>query len=385
MSDKTSSPDEINNRPVIGILTNALSNWLGDNITIDSKKAKSYLPAAYVNWIENSGARVVPIQYTATRPIILSYLTQLNGVIICGDLSPVNYATMDKDTPIDTNILRWAHSEFIIFQWAKKQNNLGKYFPVLGIGMGYEELIFMNLMPKYYSIAIKEKIKFIKNKINQEWAYSADRSGHNPNKPSDEMVKASDVYMATPLTLTDTPGIFGSKISEADKKLWAKKPVCYTTPGWAMNAKSKKIDKIKEFLEINSIVKHRKSKTEYINMYSFKEYPFYGMAFHPEAVIYSWIEKKIPQTDVAVNFSLKMSEIFVNECRKNLTQLSSNKILIYNYTLFSSEKVLKILYPEKWQTMQLKKHFTNSYFFGLTYHTHKTAKKNKKGKPISQE
>ena len=52
MSDKTSSPDEINNRPVIGILTNALSNWLGDNITIDSKKAKSYLPAAYVNWIE---------------------------------------------------------------------------------------------------------------------------------------------------------------------------------------------------------------------------------------------------------------------------------------------------------------------------------------------
>ena len=161
----------------------------------------------------------------------------------------------------------------------KKQNNLGKYFPVLGIGMGYEELIFMNLMPKYYSIAIKEKIKFIKNKINQEWAYSADRSGHNPNKPSDEMVKASDVYMATPLTLTDTPGIFGSKISEADKKLWAKKPVCYTTPGWAMNAKSKKIDKIKEFLEINSIVKHRNRKRNisiciHLKNIHFMEWPF---------------------------------------------------------------------------------------------------------------
>ena len=23
-----------------------------------------------------------------------------------------------------------------------------------------------------------------------------------------------------------------------------------------------------------------------------KEYPFYGMAFHPEAVIYSWMEKQ---------------------------------------------------------------------------------------------
>jgi hypothetical protein len=371
MSDKTSSPDEINNRPVIGILTNALSNWLGDNITIDSKKAKSYLPAAYVNWIENSGARVVPIQYTATKPIILSYLTQLNGVIICGDISPLNYATLKKGTQFNTNILRWAHSEFIIFQWAKKQNNLGKYFPVLGIGMGYEELIFMNLMPEYYS-------EFTNSK--SVWADLP--AGY---KPTDELVKASDTYRATPLTLTDTPGIFGSKISKADRKLWATNPVCYTTPGWTMNAKSKKIDKLKEFLEINSIVKEQKSKAEYINIYSFKEYPFYGMAFHPEAVIYSWIEKEIPQTDVGVEFSLKMSEIFVNECRKNLTQLTSNKILIYNYTLFSSEKVLKILYPEKWQTMQLKKHFTNSYFFGLTYHTHKTAKKNKKGKPISQE
>ena len=370
MSDKTSSPTDINNRPVIGILTNALSNWLGDNVALGSRRAKSYLPAAYVRWIENSGARVVPIQYTATKPVLFSYLTQMNGVIICGDISPINYATVSKDTKIETEVLRWMRAEFSIFQWAKKQNNLGNYFPILGIGMGYEELIFMNLMPNYYSkvSGSKSAMDFTEEQI-----------------PSNEMVKAADTYWAAPLTLTDTPGIFGSKISKKDQKLWATKPVCYTTPGWAMNTKGKKIDKIKEFLEINSIVKHKKLKTEYINIYSFKEFPFYGMAFHPEAVIYSWVEKMIPQTDIGVDFSHKMSEIFVNECRKNLTQLTSNKILIYNYTLFSPNKVLKILYPENWQTMQLKKHFTNSYFFGLTYHTHKTAKKPKKGKPVSDE
>jgi len=371
MSYKTSSSTAINNRPVIGILTNALSNWLGNDIALDSKRAKSYLPAAYVNWIENSGARVVPIQYTATKPVIFSYLAQINGVIICGDLSPANYATMKKGTTFDTNILRWAHSEFIIFQWAKKQNNLGNYFPILGIGMGYEELVFMNLMPKYYS-------KF--SDLKSEWSDILDAY-----KPTDELVRASDTYWASPLILTDTPGIFGSKISKAKQKLWATKPVCYTTPGWALNVKSKKIYELKEFLEINSIVKDRKLKTEYINIYSFKEFPFYGMAFHPEAVIYSWVEKMIPQTDIGVDFSHKMSEIFVNECRKNLTQLSSNKILIYNYTLFSSNKILKLLYPENWQTMQLKKHFTNSYFFGLIYHSHKTAKKPKKGKRGSDE
>ena len=94
MSDKPSM--EINNRPVIGILTMALSNWLGDNIAINSERVKSYLPAAYVRWIENSGARVVPIQYTLTKPILDSYLSQINGVIICGNISPINYKKINK-------------------------------------------------------------------------------------------------------------------------------------------------------------------------------------------------------------------------------------------------------------------------------------------------
>ena len=362
MNDKTKRKDDINDSPVIGILTLPLSNWLGDNIALDSRRAKSYLPAAYVRWIENSGARVVPIQYTMTKPILLSYLTQINGVIICGDISPINYAKMDHNTKIETEVLRWAKAEFAIFQWAKQQNNLGNYFPVLGIGMGYEEMIFMNMMPNYY-------MKITNSKSAMDF--------DDEDTPQDEMVKASDVYWASPLKLTNTPGIFGQDISKEDQKLWSKKPVCYTTPGWAMNVKGKKISKIKEFLEINSITKHKKLKTEYINLYSFKEFPFYGMAFHPEAVIYSWVEKMIPQSDVSTDFSHKMSQIFVNECRKNDTQLTSNKILIYNYTLFSPNKVLKILYPENWQTMQLKSHFTNSYFFGMVHHTHKTAKKHK--------
>ena len=37
MSSKTST--EINNEPVIGILTLPLSNWLGDNIALDSRRA----------------------------------------------------------------------------------------------------------------------------------------------------------------------------------------------------------------------------------------------------------------------------------------------------------------------------------------------------------
>ena len=114
MSSKTST--SVNNQPVIGILTIPLSNWLGDNIAIDSERAKSYLPAAYVRWIENSGARVVPIQYTLTNPIMDSYLAQVNGVIICGDISPVNVSNIKPDTQIEMNVIRWAKAEFHIFE-----------------------------------------------------------------------------------------------------------------------------------------------------------------------------------------------------------------------------------------------------------------------------
>ena len=74
-----------------------------------------------------------------------------------------------------------------------------------------------------------------------------------------------------------------------------------------------------------------------------------------------------------------MSPIFVvpqaNFCLILLFLLLNHQsILIYNYTLFSPTKVLKILYPENWQTMQLRKHFTNSYFFGLTKHVQNTKK-----------
>jgi len=193
--------------------------------------------------------------------------------------------------------------------------------------------------------------------------------------PSDEMVKMADKYLASPFVLNNTPGIFEKGISKDEMKLFASDNVCYTTPGWAMNSKGNKIKKITDFLEINSLGKNKKTRKNYINAYSFKDFPFYGMAFHPEAVIYSWVEETIPQTDIGVRFSQKMSEMFVNECRKNLTQLSSNKILIYNYTLFSPAKVLKILYPQSWQTMQLRKHFTNAYFFGLTRHEQKTLSK----------
>jgi len=350
MNISAENSKNINNKPVIGILTIPLSSWFADGIIHDSKKIKSYLPAAYDRWIENSGCKVVPLQYTLAKPILISELMQVNGVIICGENGAINYFDLHKDAVIDNETIRWMKAAFTIFEFATKENHQNRYFPLLGIGSGYEELFFMATRPNYY-----KKLSTIENSM----------TFNEDEKPDNELVILSDKTILQPLSLTKTPGNFGLHISDKDKKIWSKTKVCYNTSGFGLNAKA-----FPDFLEINAKVRNAKYNNEYVSIYSFKELPFYGFCFHPEAVLYDWSDSEMDKKnmDVDVDFSKKMSEFFVNECRKNFAKLLSKKILIYNYTLYSPEGVLKILYPKNWESVQFKKHFSQLYLFGEVKH-----------------
>ena len=162
MSDKTST--SINNRPVIGILTIPLSNWLAssDSIGIDSDQAKSYLPAAYVRWIENSGARVVVegigdhgCEYmTGGRAVILGETGRNFGAGMSGGIAYVynpkgsfikkcNDSTFELEDLVikeDINELKELISnhykytkssvaEKILLNWTKEVKNFSKVMP----------------------------------------------------------------------------------------------------------------------------------------------------------------------------------------------------------------------------------------------------------------
>ena len=63
--------NHLNETPVIGILTIPISKWVtGDQkLILKSKHLKSFIPNAYIQWLESAGAQVVPIQYNLTKPI----------------------------------------------------------------------------------------------------------------------------------------------------------------------------------------------------------------------------------------------------------------------------------------------------------------------------
>ena len=72
---------EINYRPIIGILAQELSSslepWYGDNYT-------SYIGAAYVKYIEQAGARVVPVLINQTDEYYDTIFKSTNGLLIPG-------------------------------------------------------------------------------------------------------------------------------------------------------------------------------------------------------------------------------------------------------------------------------------------------------------
>ena len=72
---------ELNKRPIIGILSQELSDtleeWYGDNYT-------SYIGAAYIKYVEAAGARVVPVLINQPDEYYEIIFNSTNGLLIPG-------------------------------------------------------------------------------------------------------------------------------------------------------------------------------------------------------------------------------------------------------------------------------------------------------------
>ncbi|TMS03312.1 Gamma-glutamyl hydrolase [Larimichthys crocea] len=85
--------DAVNNRPVIGVLT---------QIVVDDVMkpfGRTYIPASYVKYIESGGSRVMPIRLTLTTSEYENIFRQINGLLLIGgavDLEASDFARVAK-------------------------------------------------------------------------------------------------------------------------------------------------------------------------------------------------------------------------------------------------------------------------------------------------
>jgi len=88
-----------------------------------SHDTSSYIPKAHVQFLEQSGIRVVPISYLDTDEEIQDILDQVNAVYMPGDSHKAIVNT------------KYQHAFSVILKYIKKQNaNQVDYFPCFMMG-----------------------------------------------------------------------------------------------------------------------------------------------------------------------------------------------------------------------------------------------------------
>jgi len=119
VSDAPRSWDK-NQQPVIGIVAQGMDSDLVNDPRFDGYQ--TYIMAAYVQFMEGSGARVVPLLSTDDWPTTEATLRKLDGLLFPGG---------GNDYP------EYAAG---IVNYAMKMNDMGHFYPIWGTCLGFEML-----------------------------------------------------------------------------------------------------------------------------------------------------------------------------------------------------------------------------------------------------
>ena len=278
-----STAQEVNNRPIIGILAQSTKG------TAVEKLGKSYIDAAYVKFIESSGARVVPIKTQLNEEEVVKIFKSINGVLFPGGdvtVTGSDYARVGR----------------IIYTQAMTAFNNKDYFPLLGICLGFE---------------------FLATVV----------SG------SSSVLSQSDAENL-PLPLNFTPKYQNSKMfADISSELAKYLSTAPTTLNLHLNCVSadtfKANKKLNNFFKVLSTNNDRNGK-KFISTMEAIKYPFYATQWHPEKNSFEWTtDLNIPHDPMSIEVTQYISNFFVNETRLNRHKFRSSEEeqaqLIYNY------------------------------------------------------
>lgn len=245
-------------RVIVGVLTIEISKAF--EIMYDGQGFTSYLPASYVKWVEQGGARTVPIYLGMGEGYYRDILSKVNGVLLPGGF-------VDKNKQGG-----YAEASGHIMRIASELNNNGDFLPIFGIGAGMDLMLY------------------------------------HTNDEEDIMEECQMDYMTVSLTFTKKGKAFyrvfefistqnssqGTKqcalynsSSDHVRNLFTKHPVAVFN--------SKKCY-IKEAFEASDLSENwnifslniDQGKRIFVSGVEHKLFPFYGVMFHPEKIAFEW-------------------------------------------------------------------------------------------------
>lgn len=276
-----------NDMPIIGVFTQPSTSSEGN-----CGKNCLYLAASYVKYLESAGARVVPINYYASKSKLDSIFNSVNGIFFPGGGAV------------------FPESAQYMFDKAVAANDAGDFFPVWGTCMGFQWLLI-----------------------------SASRNQNILDPSSGQM----DSYnLSLPLDFTSEAKT--SRLFKDSGRLFdvlAKENVTMNNHHYGIFTEHFfKTQSLTSFFDVLSTNKDRKG-VEFVSTIEAFKYPIYGSQWHPEKNNFEYGKTDgIPNEAInhsadAVAVSAYTANFFVNQVRNNFHKFASAEAeeaaLIDNY------------------------------------------------------
>jgi len=289
----------LNNRPIIGIVSQEISYAL-DDLLPPGHNYTSHIAASYVKWLEAAGARVVPIIVNPeeTTEEDVEYFQQIFSGI-SGLLIPGGWASIHDSG--------YSRASNILYDLAIQENRNGEYFPIWGTCLGFEMMALMAAQ----------------GQPNLKRCQSYDQAV--PLKMTEEITD-SVLFQSAPVDVID-------QLSTLN--------VTSNFHHWCLTPENFTKYHMEDFWRLLS-VNDDKEGLEFISTLEARDFPFFATQFHPEKNSFEWAVKykEIPHSREAVNVGLYFAQFFVDQARQSNHSFASRteeeEHLIYNYQSFYS-------------------------------------------------
>ncbi|KAL6425752.1 hypothetical protein ACFW04_009673 [Cataglyphis niger] len=277
---------ELNDRPIIGILTQEIDYNLNKKYP---DQYHSYIAASYVKFVEGAGARPVPIWIGENDSYYEAILNKVNGVLWPGGAT----FFFQKEG--------YADAGAAIYRFAKRINERGEHFPILGICLGFELLTYVAANGVEHRTSCSSKNQPLPLEFTRDF-------------------REANLFKQAPLEIV--------KILSEENVTANYHQFCVTKEDLH------RVNLTDEFRVLS--LNRDKEGVEFISTLEHKRYPFYGVQYHPEKNLYEWVTgKNIPHGRNATLAAQYFANFFVNEARKNshkfATEQEAKQSLIYKY------------------------------------------------------
>ncbi|KAL4439342.1 hypothetical protein ABPG74_017005 [Tetrahymena malaccensis] len=251
------------------------------------KEEYSYIYTSYVQYFQQSGLRIVPINWTDSLENLENIMNKVNGLVLTGGGANLMMRLQEGEEKIFT---QFSKVGIFLIELAKRKNEKGNYFPIWTTCLGFE-LLFLSFANQEIRTQFDSKNHFAKQIFSKE----AKTQSRILSKLSKSLIKC----------LEEEEFFYYNHKHGFSKKQFLENP------------------KINQIFNCIAYSKDLKGK-QFISIAEGKTYPFYGTQFHPEKLQFDHSSKTNKQfTMNQLRISQHFPNFFYTECLKSNQRFDS--------------------------------------------------------------